>query len=438
MSHEHEAQGREPEPAAGAVEVPRVLPEVGRPRDAIFDEMTALAADDRDWRTGRTFGLVFDGGEDVRAVGRDAYVRFMSENALNPMAFPSLGRMHADVVAMTAGLLHHPRPSGDVGFMTAGGTESLLMSVKAARERGRARGVSDPKMVIPTSAHAAFDKGGESFGVEVVRIPVRGDFRADLDATAAAVDHRTVLVAGSAPGYPHGVIDPIPELAAVAAGVDANFHVDACMGGMVLPFMEQLGEPVAPWDFRVPGITSISVDLHKYGYTPKGASVILYAEEARRLDQVFLFDGWSGGFYASPAMLGTRSGGPIAGAWAVLQYVGASGYRELTRVTLDAARRIAVGTRAVDGLDVVGEPDMTLLAIRGAAGSGLDVFAVEDGLKARGWHLDRQSDPESIHATVSRGNVAAVDDFLADLSAAASEAAGHRADNRATTYSSLD
>ncbi len=418
---------------------PRALPEVGRPTDEIFGEMTVLAADDRQWRTGRTFGLVFDGGEDIRAVGRDAYVRFMSENALNPIAFPSLGRMHADVVAMTAGLLHHPRPSGDVGFMTAGGTESLLMSVKAARTRGRARGVTEPKMVIPNSAHAAFDKGGESFGVEVVRVAVRDDFRADLDATAAALDDRTVLVVGSAPGYPHGVIDPIPELAELAATVDANFHVDACMGGMVLPFMEQIGQPVAPWDFRVPGITSISADLHKYGYTPKGASVILYGDEARRLDQVFLFDGWSGGFYASPAMLGTRSGGPIAAAWAVLQYVGAEGYRKLTRETLDAARRIVAGVRAVDGLDVVGEPDMTLLAITGERGpAGLDAFAVEDGLRARGWHLDRQSGPESIHATVSAGNVAAVDDFLADLSAAATEATGHRSGNRATTYSALD
>jgi sphinganine-1-phosphate aldolase len=427
-----------PDPVAPPAPDARRLPEQGRPVDAIFGELSELAADDRDWRTGRTFGLVFDGGEDVRAVGRDAYVRFMSENALNPIAFPSLGRMHADVVAMTADLLHHPRPSGDVGFMTAGGTESLLMSVKAARERGRARGVTEPKMVIPTSAHAALDKGGESFGVEVVRIPVRADFRADLDATVAALDDRTVLVVGSAPGYPHGVIDPIPELAALAATVGANFHVDACMGGMVLPFMEQLGEAVAPWDFRVPGVTSISADLHKYGYTPKGASVILYGEEARRLDQVFLFDGWSGGFYASPAMLGTRSGGPIAGAWAVLQYVGASGYRELTRVTLDAARRIVGGTRAIDGLDVVGAPDMTLLAITAEAGSGLDVFAVEDGVGARGWHLDRQSGPESIHATVSRGNVPVVDEFLADLAAAAADAHGTRACNRDTSYSSLE
>ena len=427
-----------PDPVAPPAPGARRLPEEGRPVDAINGSLSELAADDRDWRTGRTFGLVFDGGEDVRAVGRDAYVRFMSENALNPIAFPSLGRMHADVVAMIAGLLHHPRPSGDVGFMTAGGTESLLMAVKAARERGRARGVTEPMMVIPTSAHAAFSKGGESFGVEVLRVPVRGDFRADLDATAAALDDRTVLVVGSAPNYPHGVIDPIPELAELAATVGANFHVDACMGGMMLPFMEQLGEPVPPWDFRVPGITSISADLHKYGYTPKGASVILYAEEARRLDQVFLFDGWSGGFYASPAMLGTRSGGPIAGAWAVLQYVGASGYRRLTRDTLDAARRIIAGTRAVDGLDVVGEPDMTLLAITGAPGSDLDVFAVEDGLGVRGWHLDRQSGPESIHATVSRGNVPIVDEFLADLAAAAADARGTRARNRDTSYSALE
>jgi sphinganine-1-phosphate aldolase len=413
------------------------LPPTGMSGDAVLAELTARKTADVDWRGGRCFSLVYDGGDDVRELARQAHDLYLCENALNTNAFPSLGRMQSEVVRMVAGLL-----GGDeqvAGFMTSGGTESILMAVKAARERGRVeRGVTEPEMVLPTSAHAAFHKAGHDFGVEIVAVPVRDDWRADVDAMAGAVTDQTVLVVGSAPQYPQGVIDPIPDLAALAAGKGASFHTDACMGGFVLPFAERLGRKVPPWDFRVPGVTSISADIHKLGYAPKGASVILHRTKELRRHQTFVFDGWLGGFYASPNLMGSRPGGPIAAAWAVLRYLGEEGYLRLTRLALDAAAQLATGARAVPGLVVRGEPEAQIVCIGAADPAALDIFAVGDALAARGWFLDRQAPPDSLHATVSAGNAPMIDGFLAELGAAVVEAVGNRAGDRATDYATLE
>ena len=235
---------------------------------------------------------------------------------------------------MIADLLHGGPEAA--GFMTSGGTESILLAVKAARTRGRARGITAPEMVLPTSAHAAFEKGAAYFDVRSVRVPVGADYRADPAAMAAAMTPNTMLLVASAPAYPQGVIDPVTEIAALAAARDINCHVDACMGGITLPMLERLGQAVAPFDFRVPGVTSMSVDLHKYGYTAKGASVILHRNKALRKDQTFVTDNWLGGLYGSSGVLGTKSGGPIAAAWAVLRYLGEDGYLRLTRMALEA------------------------------------------------------------------------------------------------------
>jgi glutamate/tyrosine decarboxylase-like PLP-dependent enzyme len=319
--------------------------------------------------------------------------------------------------------------------MTAGGTESILMAVKAARERARAeRGVDAPEMVVANSAHAAFHKGAHDFGVKIHNVPVRDDWRADVDAMAALVNDNTALVVGSAPQYPQGVIDDIPALAAVAARVGASMHVDACMGGFVLPFMEMNGAQLPPWDFRVDGVTTLSADIHKLGYAPKGASVILHRTKELRLYQTFIFDGWLGGLYASPNMLGSRSGQPMATAWAVMHKLGIDGYRRLTQVTIDTAQRIAAEVRAIDGLRVLGTPDAHLLAI---AGSGVDVFALADALEAKGaWHLDRQAPPDSLHLTVSAGNAKVVEEFCADLRVCAGSAG--TTDDRSTNYAALE
>jgi len=295
-------------------------------------------------------------------------------------------------------------------------------------------------MVLPDSAHAAFHKAAHYFGIIVRKIPVRADFRADVDGMAAAVNEHTVLVVGSAPQYPQGVIDPIPELAAIAAEAGANFHTDACMGGFVLPFMEMLGHDVPPWDFRVDGVTSISADLHKLGYAPKGASVIVHRSKELRRYQTFVFDAWLGGFYASPGLQGSRPGLPMATAWAVMHHLGIEGYKQLTATTIDAVGRMSAGIRSIDGLTVLGEPEAHITTIAAAPGwdDRVDVFALGDALHERGWHLDRQQPPDSLHATVSAGNAPVMDDFLRDLRECAAQVLGTRADDRSTNYATLE
>jgi glutamate/tyrosine decarboxylase-like PLP-dependent enzyme len=405
----------------------------------ILAALSSKRARDARWQDGRTFGMVFDGGDEVREVAEAVAAMFLHENALNTAAFPSLAEIQSEVVDACAHLFHGAPEAA--GFMTSGGTESVLLSVKAARERARTeRGVTEPEMVIAESAHAAFHKGAHYFGVRVHKTPVGPDFRADVDAMAAYVNDRTALVVGSAPQYPQGVIDPIPELAALAAEVGASMHVDACMGGFVLPFMEMNGEAVPPWDFRVPGVTTISADVHKLGYAPKGASVLMHANKQLRRYQTFVFDDWLGGFYASPGMQGSRPGLPMATAWAVMHRLGLDGYRRLTALTLDATRQLIAGVRAQPELDVLGSPDAHVFAMSGAKMSSaqLDVFALGDALHARGWHLDRQSPPDSLHATVSAGNAPIVDEFLADLRTSITEIGGTRTDERGTEYASLE
>lgn len=410
------------------------LPDHGMPGDEIVAALERKRARDARWQDGRTFGLVFTAGPEVDALAERVATMFVHDNALNPAAFPSLAEIEREVVGISLDLMHGP--DGAAGFMTSGGTESILMAVVAARERARVeRGVSGGEIVLPVSAHAAFHKAAHYFGLTVRPVPVGDDWRADVGAAADLVGDNTVLVVGSAPQYPQGVIDPIPELAALAAGVGASFHTDACMGGFVLPFLERLGEPVPPWDFRVDGVTTISADIHKLGYAPKGASVVLHRSKQLRSYQTFLFDDWLGGFYGSPNMQGTRLGMPMATAWAVLHHLGLDGYLRLTRETVDATRKIADGVRRIAGLRLLADPPAHLLAI---GSDGLDVFAVGDGLHARGWHVDRQGPPDSLHLTVSAGNVPVVADFLADLEAAAAEARGAAVADRSTSYAGTD
>lgn len=411
----------------------RGLPPAGRPAEEVLAQLDRMQSHDVDLAAGRAFSLAYLAGPEVHTLAAAAHDRFLEANALNPAAFPSLGRLQAEVVAMVAGLLHGGEEAA--GFMTSGGTESLLMAVKAAREWGRGRGIDRPRMVLAASAHAAFNKAAHYFDVEAVRVPVRDDWRADPEAMAAAVDDRTVLVVASAPGYPHGVIDPVGEVAALAAERGIWCHVDACMGGMLLPFMERLGEPVPPWDFRVPGVTSVSVDLHKYGYAPKGASVIVYRHRDLRSHQVFVTDDWLGGLYGSSGVLGTRGGGPIAAAWAVMQHLGEDGYVGLTRRALNAARALVSGLRAMPGVTVLGEPDATLAAFTFA---DADPFAVGEALWRRGWYCDRQGPPPSLHATVHAGHEHVIGEFLAALESALAEVRASGATAAPGAYASME
>ncbi len=415
------------------------MPQAGRPADEVLADLVAKRVGDARWADGRTFGLVFDGGPSVHAVAERATAVFLHENALNTHAFPSLGSIQNEVVGWTAALLH--APSTAAGFLTSGGTESIQCAVLAARERARAeRGITAGKIVVAASAHAAFHKSAHLFGMPIVSVPVGDDWTVDVEAMAAAVDDQTVLVVGSAPQYPQGVVDPIAAIADVAATVDAWCHVDACMGGFVLPFAEMLGRTTLPWDFRVDGVHSMSADIHKLGYAPKGVSVILHRTTELRRYQTWIFDGWLGGFYGSPNLQGTRSGAPMAAAWAVMQHLGVDGYVELTRQALETADVMRAAVAATEGLRVVGDPQHHLLAITSdpESASPIDVFALGDALARRGWYHDRQGPPDSLHSTVSAGNAKAVEEWISDLAVAVDEVRGETAHDRNTTYSTVD
>lgn len=413
------------------------LPTSGLGRDEVFARLDSMKVNDVRWRDGYAFTLAYNAGADVVAVAEEAYRRFSSENALNTDAFPSLKRVQADVIGIVADWLE-AGPEG-AGFMTSGGTESLLMAVKAARERGRKeRGITDPNVVLPTSAHAAFEKGCYYFGVESRRVPVGPDWRADPEAMAAAIDENTVLVVGSAPQYPQGVIDPIPAIAALAAERDINCHVDACMGGVTLTYLKRLGHDIPPWNFSVPGVTSISVDLHKYGYTAKGASVIMHRNKRLRAYQTFLTDNWLGGFYGSSGVLGTKSGGAMGAAWAVMHFIGDDGYLRLTAAARAACEQLAAAVSAMPELHLLAQPEATLVAFEAADATQLDVFAVADALWRRGWYLDRQGPPPSLHCTVNAVHEGRIDAFVSDLRSSIDEVTTARSSGEQGAYGTVE
>ncbi len=413
-----------------------VLPELGLGRDEIFARFDELAAGDVRWREGRAFSLAYSAGPEVLALAEDAYRRFSGENALNTDAFPSLRKMQAEVVDIVAGWLGG---EGTAGFMTSGGTESILLAVKAARDRARAeRHVVAPNVVMAASAHAAFEKGCAYFDVASRRVPVGSDWRADVAAMRAAVDDGTVLVVASAPQYPQGVIDDVPAIAAIAAERDINCHVDACMGGVTLTYLARLGEQVPPWNFAVDGVTSISVDLHKYGYTAKGAGVLIHRSKRLRSYQTFLTDNWLGGVYGSSGVLGTKSGGSIAAAWAVLNHLGEQGYRRVTAAARGACTELAAAIGAIPELRLLAEPQVTLLAFAAAEPEVLDVNAVADGLRTRGWFVDRQGPPPSLHCMVNAVHAGRIGAFASALRGAVADASAAGATGRSGAYGTVE
>jgi sphinganine-1-phosphate aldolase len=409
------------------------LPKKATSAAQVLEQLNSLKAHDVDWKSGRAFSLAYHGGDDVLGLATEALARFQSTNALNVLAFPSLRKLQNEVIGMVADLLHGGPEAA--GFMTTGGTESILMAVKAAHKRAHARGISSPEMVLPITAHAAFEKGAEYFGVKSVRVPVGDDFRADADAMAAAITPNTALLVASAPSYPQGVIDPIEEIAALAASRDISCHIDACMGGITLPMLERLGYPIPPFDFRVPGVTSMSVDLHKYGYTAKGASVILHRSRELRKYQTFVTDNWLGGLYASSGVLGTKSGGPIAAAWAVMHYLGEEGYLRLTKAARVATEALITGLQALPGVRILGKPEATLVAFTFA---DVDAFAVGDALYRRGWFADQQKPPPSLHCTVNAVHGPVITEFLRALRESIDEVRAAQANSEQKAYGALE
>ena len=388
------------------------FPATGRPVDDLVATIRGGRGGDADWRAGRTFSLVYNPVDpELERLHEAVAHEYLHENYLNPFAFPSLLRMEREVVAMGADLVHG-NPRG--GKLTSGGTESLFLAVQVARDHARgARGITEPAIVVPETAHPAFAKACHYLDVTEVRVPVAADGRADVDATADALDERTALVVGSAPCYPYGVVDPVPELAALAAERGVLCHVDACLGGWLLPFLERLGESIPPWDFRVEGVTSLSADVHKYGWCFKGASLLLHRDPDLLSLQYFLYDGWPGGLYGSATTAGTRPAAPIAAAWATINHLGLDGYLRLAGQVRAAATALRAGVEAIEGLHVSGDPIPGVMEIAVEEGAGIDIGAVADVMEDHGWHLDRQQG--GLHAIISPSHVEVADEFLADL-----------------------
>jgi sphinganine-1-phosphate aldolase len=374
--------------------------------DQVLTELRKLREADLPTHGGRTMAYVYDSGlAELDDLAAKAHALASATNGLDPTAFPSLLRMENEVVATAAKLLN-----GGVGQVTSGGTESCMLAVLAAR------GDADrPSIVLPVTAHAAFHKAAHYFGVRIIPVPVGADFRVDPADVRAAIDKDTVLVVASAPSYAHGVIDPVADVAAIALERGIRCHVDACIGGWVLPYFRRLGVEIPPFDFGVPGVTSISVDPHKYAYCPKGTSVLLHRDAELRRSQYFASAAWPGYTMLNTTMQSTRSGGPIAAAWAVLRYVGDEGYLELARRTLAAVRNLRVGIDDL-GLRVLGDPTSTLLALTSET---VNLFAVADEMRTRGWYVQPQfafqNSPTNLHLTVTAANHGHEDEFLAAL-----------------------
>jgi glutamate/tyrosine decarboxylase-like PLP-dependent enzyme len=390
------------------------LPERGRSWDELSREMTELKRDDLDWRGGRHAAFVWHADEAVETVAREAYALFMTENGLGLRVFPSLRRMEADVVAMVAGLL-----GGDEsvrGHMTSGGTESIFLAAHAAREWARRHrpDVAAPEIVAAFSAHPAIDKAAHYLGMRVVRVPTGADFRADVTAMAGAVTPHTVMCYGSAPTYSLGVVDPVAALGALAEERGLWLHVDGCVGGVLGPFVRELGYPVPAFGLDLPGVSSLSADLHKSGYAAKGASVILYRDAAREACGRWEFSDWPTGLYAVPTFAGTRPGGAIAAAWAVMHFLGAEGYRRIAATVMQARQRLVAGLVRIEGLHVWGEPDLWAVAY---GAEDYDVLAVADAMTARRWSVGRVRKPPGIHLMLTPVHAPIVDDYLADLAA---------------------
>ncbi len=411
-------------PYRGQAESFPALPPKGRPREEILRELGGFATqEDARWETGRVSGSYYHGGKEHYAFLNDVFALFSHVNLLQRDMCPSGTKIEAEIVSMTARLLNGDAarardPNDDVcGAVTSGGSESIMLPMLVQRDRAREeRGITAPEMVVPSTIHPAFDKGAHYFGIRLIHVPVAEDFRADVGAMRAAVTGNTIGLAASAGNYPHGLIDPLEELSELALEHGVGFHVDACLGGFLLPWIERLGYDVPPFDFRLPGVTSMSCDTHKWGFGLKGTSVVLYRNRALRRRMYFATTRWPGGLYTSPTMAGSRSGGLSAATWAAMVSLGEEGYLEAARRIMTAADTIQAGIRALPELRIIGQPTFCIALTSDA----VDVFHVNDHLAAQGWRLNGLQDPPGFHmcVTLPQSRPGVAERFVADLRAA--------------------
>jgi len=393
------------------------IPQQGLSKEEILNTLQSFKSRDLDWKAGKVWCYVYNPGEDPAEVTQAAYLAFLTENGLDPTVFPSLLKLETDVVRATINLLRGD--SNAVGHLTTGGTESIMLAVKTARDKARAEHpeILQPEMVLPKTAHAAFHKAAHYLSVKPVLVEIDPQtFKVRAEDMRAAISPNTILLVASAPSYSQGVIDPIAEIGKIAQEKNILFHVDACVGGLHLSFMRKLGYAVPDFDFAVPGVTSISTDLHKYGYAAKGCSVIMYRGKDIRKYQIFACTDTTGYTLINPTMLSSKTGGPMAGAWAILNFLGEEGYRKIVKDVQEATQRLIEGVDAMEDLQVLGEPVMCMFSFKSDT---LNVYQLADEMNKRGWYIQGQFStpltPRNLHISVNQGTIHNVEVLLKDL-----------------------
>jgi glutamate/tyrosine decarboxylase-like PLP-dependent enzyme len=399
------------------------IPAKGRAKDDILKELSTMAEEENaKWKTGQVSGTFYHAGDEHREFLNKTFSLFSHENTIQFDLCPSMFKMESDIIAMTASMLNadaakEQNPEDSVcGTLTSGGTESILMAMKVYRDWGNAeKGIALPEIIMPHTAHPAFDKSGNYFGIKMVHVPVsEPDYRVDPKAVEEQINKNTVAIVGSAGNYPYGLIDPLDRLSDIALKHGLGMHVDGCLGGFIFPWIEKLGYDIPPFDFRLPGVTSMSADTHKYGFALKGTSVVLYRNNNLRRYQYFNTPDWPGGMYASPTAAGSRSGGLTAATWASLIYLGEEGYLKAVQSIMNVADQMKEGIKKIPELTLIGDPTF-VISFRSEK---VDVFHINDFMKTKGWRFNVLQLPPALHFCVTMPQTFVSDvagRFIADL-----------------------
>lgn len=401
------------------------IPHEGAEPEDIIRQIKLMKQEDVDWKEGKVWSMVYYVDEEHDNLLKAANRELFNANYLNPLAFKSLHKMEQEVVHMTAHMLHGDEHT--VGVMTTGGTESILLAMFCYRQRARKLHphITRPEVVAPITIHPAFDKAALLFGLHLRKAQVDETRSVIPSALEELINENTIVIAASAPSYPNGVMDPIETIAAIATRHDLPFHVDACIGGFMLPWVEKLGYEVPHWDYRIAGVTSVSADVHKFGYGAKGASVLTYRNMDYLHHQFVVTTDFPGGIYISPTLLGTRAGGPIAAAWAGIKHMGEKGYMSMAKKLMDGTQKLLLALPAIHGIRIVGSPCMNIISYT-TINNDPDIFVIADELEKKGWMIDRQQFPDCIHLTLLPANVDVIDQYLNDLKKSIVYACEHR------------
>ena len=413
-------------PYTGKFQTHSKLPASGIDRKDILNELKKITSlEEKRWKDGLVSGAVYHGDSEHIDFLNEVYALQSQSNPLHSDLFPSASKFESEIVSMTAQMLGADKTDDEVcGVVTSGGTESILLAMKTYRDRAReVNGIRRPNIVIPVTAHAAFDKAGEYFNIKVKRVPIDNNYQANVNAIRKAANGNTICIVGSAPNFPHGIVDPINEMSEIARERGICFHVDACLGGFVLPWAEKLGYPVTEFDFRLPGVTSISADTHKFGYASKGTSVILYRSTELRHYQYYTIADWPGGLYFSPTFAGSRPGALSAACWATLLSMGENGYLDSVKKILVTAEVIKKGISEISELKLMGD-SLWVIAFES---KNLDIYKVMDQMTHEGWNLNGLHKPACVHICITLRHTQAgvAERFLSDLKDAVTHVKTH-------------